>query len=110
MVFGKKVEITQADLEKFSQPAKMELVVLTNIEKFLRRVKDISGDEAYAFVESREYILARIDSLKRMEMKRLEAMAKIEAEKNAPKPPVAPVEAPKPALTVVKPEEPPKSN
>jgi hypothetical protein len=73
-------EPTPQEYEKFAPQIKIEIALLTNVSKFMRRVQNIVADEALQFVECSEYVTLKIKILKRQELMRLEMAAKMAEE------------------------------
>ena len=65
---------TKIEFEDLSENAQKEISHLINIENFLRRVKDISGDEAYAYVNAREFLKQRAALIRVSEEARIKAI------------------------------------
>ena len=72
---GAKAATPQINPEDFDPSVREELRVLVNLEKLLKRVKGIEGDEAFGYVEARQYIAGRAGLLERAELARLKAKA-----------------------------------
>jgi hypothetical protein len=80
-------EAPQFTITDYSQPAQEEIRQLMNIERFLKRVKEITGDEAFAYVDARQYLAGKAAMIGKAEEARLIATAKAAAPKVVPIPP-----------------------
>lgn len=78
-------------LSELKESVRKEIVMLNNIERFLRRVRDISGDEAEYFVEAKTYIKTKVAAIYHEEVFRLQALKDLEKVKK-PEPTENPVE------------------
>jgi hypothetical protein len=85
----------QDPFAQFSEGVKLELAILVNMDKFLRRLKDITGDEAMEFVRCREYIKLTMQNVMKRENVRLEAQKKLEEARAKTEKVEKPVETPK---------------
>lgn len=65
-------EVTEVWSE-FADSVKGELGVLVNVHKFLRRVKNIDGEEARAFIEALDYVQEKHTLIKVAELSRVKA-------------------------------------
>lgn len=86
-------KVTEAD---FSPESREELRLLRNIEGLLKRVKGLEGDEAFAYVEARQYVATRASMTAQAELARIKAdRANQAAESNgkAPEAPATPAAA-----------------
>ena len=57
----------------FSPESKEEIRLLRNIEGLLKRVEGLKGDEAFAYVEARQYIATRAGMIVQAERARVAA-------------------------------------
>lgn len=69
-------KISDAD---FSPEAREELRLLKNIEGLLKRVKGLEGDEAFAYVEARQYVATRASLIAQAELARVKAERMVKA-------------------------------
>jgi len=70
--------------QDYNSKVQEEMKLLINIEKFLTRVKEINGDEAFQYVAARQYLAQRAAMLKTAEEARLSATAKSEEAAQTP--------------------------
>lgn len=77
-------ETKKFNITDYATEVQEEIRQLMNIERFMKRIKDILGDEAFAYVEARNYLANRAALLSRSEEARLSAVKRVLEQQTVP--------------------------